>query len=105
MQKRQKRQKRRIVEENIVGEESWADCNARHERDRIARIEKAKCMKLITLDENHQLPRFEGKPLVGLKWGHPALIEWFGEHFSSFAAYENWLETTFADDARKKSGG
>ncbi|MGB2833115.1 MAG: hypothetical protein WBC07_09175 [Methylotenera sp.] len=73
---------------------------AKHER-----IEKVMRMKLVTLDDKYGLPQFEGKPLGSLRWGHPALVEWFGAHYSSLEAYDAWLKTEFSDVARKKAAG
>jgi len=35
---------------------------------------------------------FEGKPLGGLKYGHPALISALGEQYASREAFEHWLK-------------
>lgn len=44
--------------------------------------------KLVTINEETGYPTYQNKPLGCLKWGHLALIEYYGDHFSSLAAYE-----------------
>jgi hypothetical protein len=38
----------------------------------------------------HGLPLFEGRPLGCLGWGHPAQLAWFGEHYRSVEAWDEW---------------
>ena len=67
-----------------------------------ARLNRGKQMKLVVMVDSW--PTFEAKPLGCLKWGHPALIESFGEHYASLEAYESWLRTTFASAHKVKNG-
>lgn len=47
-----------------------------------------KMRKLVSIENETGYPSYQNKPLGSLKWGHLALIEYFGDHFSSLAAYE-----------------
>lgn len=40
-----------------------------------------------------KIPLYGGKPLGCLKWGHPALIYHFGEHYRSLEVWEDWFKS------------
>ena len=49
----------------------------------------------------HNKPTYEERRLGSLKWGHPALIAWFGSHYASKQTWDDWFKTelkSFAQD-------